>query len=64
MTIFIRICVWLAVTLIAILVSMVIGVIMAVESGNREDAFIWSALTSFLVLGGSLTVNLIQAGYI
>lgn len=64
MTLFIRICVWIVVTLLAALASITFGIVMTNGLGDRDDACVGIAIVSILALGGSLTVNLIQAGYI
>lgn len=63
MTLFIRISVWLTITLIAYLVTSIIGMFMT----KSTDSYVWlpgACISSIIILGGSLTVNLIQAGII
>lgn len=64
MTLFIRFFVWVGITLIACLVTASIGMVMN-GSDHRDDQwpnFAWIA--SVMILGSSLTVNLIQFGLI
>lgn len=64
MTLFIRFCVWIAITLIAGLVTVFVGMFMNESNDYNGEWTAGAWIASVFILGGSLTVNLIQSGII
>ena len=64
MTLFIRLCVWLTITLIVCAVTAFIGMRMNESIKCNDEWFDFAWIASVLILGSSLTVNLIQWGVI